>query len=105
MMDIKNEILKQLQNTEVNMKEQFRTSLEQNNSKLTMLSNNVKENSSEILSIMERITKLESEHVKKTYDSMLKYGSNNSGNNPSAGDHMEKNHESCSHNLDYSQTL
>lgn len=65
MNDMKNEILHQLQNTEAFIKEQFRSSLDETNNKLTTLTNTVKENSFEITSIKERISKLEAETSKR----------------------------------------
>ena len=53
--DVKNEILKQLQNSEASIKQQFRSSLEEKNSKLSNLTNSVRENTN---SVRENSTKI-----------------------------------------------
>ena len=57
---MKNELIKQMQSSEASIKEQLWASNEETNAKITSLSNNVKENSSKISNIEQRISKLES---------------------------------------------
>ena len=57
--EMKENTHKQVQSSDILMKEEFRTSLEQTNTKMTSLNNTVLENSSEIKAIEEWISKTE----------------------------------------------
>ena len=95
MKDMKNELIKQMQSSEASIKEQLRASNEETNAKITSLSNNVKENSSKISNIEQRISKLESPTAttKPTYTAVAGRCDNISESNNTATNHTDTNHE------------
>ena len=95
MKDMKNELIKQMQWTEASIKEQFRVSTKETNARITTLFNNVKENSSMILTMKERISKLEAATApsKLTYAAAIANCDKNPEPNIAANEHTEPNHD------------
>ena len=91
--DVKNEILKQLQNTEASIKQQFCFSIEETNSKLSNLTNTVKENSEKISNIEERLSKTEKEPPVSSYSEAVINGEQSPVHTNTMKKHTESKHE------------